>query len=367
MPKYKVLGIFSFADNLNKVKIDDQVILRSEKFNIKSKDAIGVYTLDNKKLGYLPTENKSEITNFNNAYKISALVLNKEYPNVEISRYYPKKNYLENIEYPYEKIIKYDYKLVDISTELEHAVINLQKYLLTKKIKVKRSAVIYSDDNFVNLLLEVSKGIQQFQTVTLKYFKENEDKYEELFENKLIDNTIYRNLMIYRLECYYETNYTNIMAMPSIKDPNILNCLDNVINETIHEPLDILKSKHDIILLVKLYLKYLITKNDFYIVKYLDNIEMRKIIKNYKILNEIIDKFNLTLGNFTYDHKLKIYEYIDFISNDYSFIIADEFKNNYLYQCYLSNTKKIIIYNPINGTIMKMDNVTIMKMDDVTT
>jgi hypothetical protein len=207
--------------------------------------------------------------------------------------------------------------------------------------------------------LEVPKGIQQFQTVTLKYFKENEDRYEELFENELIDNTIYRNLMIYRLECYYESNYNHIMKIPTIKDPNILKCLDDVINETIHDLLDIFKPKYDIILLVKLYLKYLLTKNDFYIVKYLNNIEMRKIIKNYKILNEIIDKFNLTLGNFTYDHKLKIYEYIDFIANDAVFVVAEEFKNNYLYQSYLSNTNKIIIYNPINGTIMKLDNVMI--------
>lgn len=354
MPKYKVLGIFSFADNLNKMKIDDQVILKSEKFNIKSKDAIGVYSLDNKKLGYLPTENKNEITDFNNAYKISSLVLNKEFPNVEISRYYPNKNYLENIEYPYEKKIKYDYKLVNITSEIQDSIIHLQKYLLTKKIKVKRSAVIYYDENYINLLLEVPKGIQQFQTVTLKYFKSNEDKYEELFENELIDNTIYRNLMIYRLECYFESNYTNIMEHEKYEMKNLL---DNIVEETIHEPLDIVKSKHDILLLVKLYLRYLITKNDYYLVKYLETNEMGKIIKNYKILNEIISKFNLTLGNFTYDHELKIYEYIDFISEDAVFIVAEEFKNNYLYQCYLTNKKKLIMYNPINGTTLQITNL----------
>ena len=136
MPNYKLLGIYSFADNLKKLNINDPVILKSEKFNIKSKDAIGVYTLDNKKLGYLPSENKNEITNFNDSYKITNLVLNKEYPIVEISRVYPENNFLENVEYPFEKKVKYYYVLVDITKELQKAVVGLEKYLGTKRIKV---------------------------------------------------------------------------------------------------------------------------------------------------------------------------------------------------------------------------------------
>ena len=172
MPNYKLLGIYSFADNLKKINVDDQVILKSEQLNIKSKNAIGVYTVDNKKLGYLPVENQNEITFFNNAYKISNLVLNEKYPLVEISRVYPKNNYLDDIEYPYEKKIKYKYILVDISKELQKSIIGLEKYLTTKKFKVKRSAVIYYDDNYINILIEISKGIEQFECITLKYFKE---------------------------------------------------------------------------------------------------------------------------------------------------------------------------------------------------
>ena len=49
MPCYKILGIYSFADNLKLVKIDDSVLLKKEYYNVKSKNAIGVYTQDNKK------------------------------------------------------------------------------------------------------------------------------------------------------------------------------------------------------------------------------------------------------------------------------------------------------------------------------
>jgi len=173
MPTYKLLGIYSYADNLKKVNIDNQVILKSEKLNIKSKNAIGVYTIDNKKLGYLPVENHNEITSFNNAYKISRLVLNKEYPIVEISRYFDENNYINNVEYPYEKKIKYEYVLINITKNLQKSVLGLEKYLETKRIKVKKSAIIYYDDNYVNILIEISKGFEQFECITLKYFKEN--------------------------------------------------------------------------------------------------------------------------------------------------------------------------------------------------
>ena len=150
-------------------------------------------------------------TFFNNSYKICTLILNQEFPLVEISRYYPPINLLSNVEYPFEKKIKYEYKIVDISKELRDSLIKLEKYLGTKRIKVKRSAIIYFDEYYINLLIEVSKGVQQFQTITNKYFKENYDRFEELYENELIDHTFYRELLMYRLECYYESNYDNIL------------------------------------------------------------------------------------------------------------------------------------------------------------
>jgi hypothetical protein len=375
MPKYKVLGIYSFADNLRKMNIGDQVILKTEKHNIKSKDAIGVYSLDNKKLGYLPVETTDEVNSFNLSYKISNLVLNQGFPIVEISRYYPMINSLNNIEYPFEKKIKYEYKLINISKELKQSIINLEKYLATKRIKVKSSAVIYFDDNYINLLVEVSKGIQKFETVTIKYFKENADRYEELYENEIIDHTFFRELLIYRLECYYESNYTHILEYNS----NIP--IYDIIEESIHNPLEIelidKKKKMfikaignevndnilDYILVCKLYMRYLLNDNDYYLIKYIgtDDIkkEIKKIFKNYKLLRDFIINNNLELGNFMYDHQLKIYDYIEFINNDTVFVISDNFNIKYIYSVYLANKKNLIVYNPLEGKILKINNIII--------
>jgi hypothetical protein len=367
MPTYKLLGIFSFADNLKKININDTVILKNEKYNIKSKSAIGVYTLDNNKIGYLPIENQDEINNFNDAYKISNLILNKEYPVVEISRFYSQNNYLDNIEYQFEKKIKYEYVLTNISIELQQSVIKLEKYLLTKKIKVKKSAVIYYDDNYINILIEISKGIEQFECITLKYFKENIDKYEELYENKLIENTIFRELLFYRLECYFEKNYKSSLKLPEITNINLLKYINNIIEDQIHDTLELNYKKIDNILLIKLYLRYLFHNNSEYILKYINNLinikyddvekAIKKIIPNYKLIKNQIENYNLVCGKFTYHHKYEMYEYIDFTNESTVFIISEEFKINYLYNALLTNKNNIIIYNPILGSIIKINNI----------
>jgi len=360
MPHYKLLGIYSFADNLKKINIDDKVILKSEQYNIKSKNAIGVYTIDNKKIGYLPIENQNEINFYNNAYKISNLILNKDYPLVQISRSYSENNYFENIEYPYEKKIKYEYVLVNISKELQKSIISLDKYLRTKKIKVKNTAVIYCDDYYINILLEVSKNIEQFECITLKYFKENIDRYEELNENQLIENTFFRELLFYRLECYFEKNYKSPLQFPQITNTYLLN---NIIEEQVHDKLELKNNKIDNLLIIKLYLRYLFHNNSEYILKYNNNeyddvnILMNKIIPNYTVINEVIKKYNFELGNFTYDYKYEMYEYIDFTNESSVIVISDKFNINYLYNVLLTKKSNLIVYNPLMGIFLKINNI----------
>lgn len=354
MPNYKVLGIYSFAENWKTVNLNDSVILKKDVLNIKSKNAIAVYSLNNKKLGYLPTESQSEIKNFNNSYKITKLLLNQDNPLCEISRYYTLLNYISNIEYPYEKKLKYKYKLVSLTPEISKAVVNLEKYLLTKKIKVKRTAIIYFDDNYINILIEISKGFEQFECITLKYFKDNNDKFEEFEEYGLIDNIFFRELLFYRLECYIEKKYTNILDYNHIENKNEL------FFEKILDPLEN-PNNIDLFLFTKLYLRYLITKNNYYLLKFFninDNLEitLEENIPNYNILDIFFDKYNLQLGSLYYDHKLKIYDYIDFITTDTIFIIESKFIDKYLYTCYLTNKPNIIVYNPEYGNIEYINN-----------
>lgn len=369
MPSYKVLGIYSFADNLKNININDKVFLKLEKYNIKSKDAIGVYVADDKKIGYLPTENKNELTNFNNSYQISNIILNKEYPLVEISRIYSKNNFLDNIEYPYEKKIKYEYVLINISKELQNSVISLEKYLQRKRIKVKKSAVIYFDDNYINLLIEVTKGIEQFECITLKYFKENKDKYEEMYENNLLENIFFQELLFYRLECYFEKNFNTPLKSPEITNIYLLNYINTITEEKIHNELELEYKKLDNLLLIKLYLRYLFHNNDYYLLKFINKIlkteytnvdnVMKKIIPNYKLLKIIIENNNLELGNFTYDYKYKLYEYIEFINENTIFIISEDFNINFLYNNLLTKKPNLIIYNPLSGNLLKINDIDI--------
>jgi len=349
MPTYKILGIYSFADNLKETTLHEPVILKHEKYNIKSKNAIGVYVKNNKKIGYLPIENNDELLNFKNSYKISKLQLNQDYPIVEIIRYYSNINIIENYEFSYIKKIKYDYNLIEVTNDLIIPLKNVINNLKHKKICVKRIALTHLDDNFINLSIETSKGIETFYTITYKYFKENQEKYEELLEFNLIDHVFFKELFFHRPEKYIETNYKNILKYN-------FNEKHQFIKTTNYEKINKLNCNIDIIYFTKLYI-YCIINNDFnYINKYLNKFTKIKYddaenIENSIIINNIIETYKLKLGNFFYDHDNKFYSEIDFINDDLIFIISEEVCNNYVLNLYLTNKKNLIIYNPIEGTI----------------
>jgi hypothetical protein len=359
MPTYKILGIYSFADNLKEINIREPVILKHEKYNIKSKNAIGIYIKNNKKIGYLPIENNNELLNFKNSYRISKLQLNQDYPVVEINRYYPNINIIENCEFNYIKKIKYDYNLIDITNDLVNSLKNVINSLKHKRINIKKIAITHLDDNFINLSIETSKGIETFYTITYKYFMEFKDKYEELLEFNLIDHVFFKELMFHRPEKYIETSYTNILKYKFIEKHQFLKII-------IYEKINKLNDNIDIIYFTKLYI-YCIINNDFnYIIKYLnkftkekyDDIEIiKKFIENSIIINNFFETYELKLGGFYYDHNKQIYSEIDFINDDTVFIVSEEVFNNYVLNLYLTNKKNLIIYNPIEGTINKVSLV----------
>lgn len=338
MPSYKIVGIYSFAKNLLDIKLNDPVILKQEIHNIKSKNAIGVY-FNNNKIGYLPIENKNELNKFNKSFKISKLVLNKEYPVVEISRTYNDTALLLNCDFPWEKKIKYPLQVINLSSDLEKSLSALIKYLGNKRIKIKKALITFSNDDYTNLVLETAKGIQTFYTITYNYFTKNAEYYDELFELNLIDNTFYKDLMFYRIENYYESNYKNIM------DLNVDIDIDLEINEKqVHEPLSI--NKNEINELVNIYW-YCLYKNDMsYMNKYINN------INNINSLNETKKYFNslkLTRGNFYYDHKYQIYSWIEWLSENAVFMITSDVSKSNLINLYLTQKKEIILYNPLEG------------------
>ena len=213
----------------------------------------------------------------------------------------------------------------------------------------------------------MARGIEQFECVTLKYFKENIDKYEELNENKLIENTFFRELLFYRLECYFEKNYYSPLKSPQITNVFLLEYINNINEEQIHEELIIENKKPDHIILIKLYIRYLFHDNEKYILKYINKFTkkeyedvkkgMKKLISNYKLIHKIIKDNDLQLGKFVYDYKYELYEYIDFINEDNVFVIAEDFNINYLYNCLLTKKRNLVMYNPLLGKTLNITNI----------
>jgi hypothetical protein len=355
MPSYKILGIFSFANTLQEACIDDPVTLKHEKYNIKSKNAIGVYIKNNKKIGYLPVENNNELLNFKNAYKLTKLQLNQEHPIVEISRCYKTINKLDNYEFEFIKKIKYDYLLFDPPKDLLTPINTLINTFKQKRINVKRIALTYLDTDYINITLETSKGIETFFTVTYQFFNNNIEKYEELYEYNLIEHIFYKDLIFHRPEKYFITNYQSILELEKI------NC--NFLELQICDQLVTLNDKINEIYFTKLYL-YCKIINDFdFVIKYLNQFVKRKgddmeilkrTIENINVLNNFYETYELKIGGFYYNHNNKTYFEIDFINDDSVIIICDITNNNFILACELANKKNLVIFNPLNGTINKM-------------
>lgn len=344
MPSYKIVGIYSFAKNLLDIKLNDPVTLKKEVHNIKSKDAIGVYFNNDKKIGYLPIENKTELNKFNSSYKISKLVLNKEYPVVEISRSYDNTTILPDCEFPWEKKLKYPLQIINLKSDLEKSLNALIKYLGSKRIKIKKALITFTNDDYTNLVLETPKGIQTFYTTTYNYFLKHSEYYDELLELNLIDNAFYKDLMFYRIENYYEANYKNIL------DLNVDTDIDLEINEKqVHEPLSINKTdkndinknnKNDIINIINIYL-YCLYKNDM---TYMNNNNL-----NLDEIKKYFSTLELNRGNFYYDHKYKVYSWIEWLTEDKVFMITTDVSKSNLINLYLTQKKEIILYNPLEG------------------
>jgi hypothetical protein len=334
MPTYKILGIYSFADNIKKMNINDSVTLKAEKYNIKSNNAIGIYNNENKKLGYLPIEKKEELNIENNVYKITKICLHSEIPTVEISRLYDYINNIPDIEFPFMKRNKYKYKNINISKELAKSIESLVLNLKMKKIKIKRTLVSYVDNYYINLILETSKGFETFNLITFLYYTKYKDFYEELYEKKLMDVPFYRELLVHRIENYIEINYKNVEEI----DSNTIK-FSTMTEYNLHEPIN------DYTLDVfNIYFHYLIN-ND---VTYLQDYNL-KVFEDMKIF---FNKNDIKICNFVYCHDLELYAYLYYVTdNTYVEIINNnpEYIDSYIYKCYLAKKDNLYLYNPVNG------------------
>lgn len=200
MLEIQIDGIFTYADNVKTLKLNDQVKLRRNPNNRINKEAIAVYTMTNLKVGYIPF--KSSQIDINSKYTVSKISLNQHNPIVIISREYNITNFIE-IE---DKIN--NYTILDKHPYQDDLIAFKKKLYKTNKILT--CGITYFDNNFINLLIQTDTEAKIFYLVTRKYYEDNIFKYDEFYNYNLIPNNIYLPFQIHRLEMYIEKNYNNI-------------------------------------------------------------------------------------------------------------------------------------------------------------
>ncbi len=348
MQTIKITGLYSFAENIKKLKIGDTVLLKENPKNRINKDAIGVYSLDDDKIGYIPFR-KDQI-NIKSNYKITSINLLQKNPQILISREYNKSNIIETIPFFIkDKITKKLIKLDDILTE---EIITFRRLLERKDNIINKIGITYNDDNYKYVYIETPDVSELFETVTRQYYEDNIFIYDELYEFKLIPHCIYLPYQIHSLESYITRKYKSIDSLvKKIEKKNIIN-IDKI--EFDEENIGIIDNNIEIINII---IKYYGQEIPTYLTDYKDDI-ISNTINIYKYYD------NLKIGGICYNHNYKKYCYID-MYNDENIIEIGDMNNNRLINIIikgiLSNKNIIHIYNPINGIIYKYEITEIMR------
>lgn len=361
MQSIQITGTYSFIDNIKKTKIEDQVKLIKNPDNRINKEAVGVYTMDNLKIGYIPfTSNQIDI---NAKYNIIKINLCQKNPILLIGCEYQETNIL-NVEPYFIRDLRVESVKFKVHNEqLKHDIDYFIK-MLNRTNKILDYYITYYDENFVNLFIETEDYETIFYTVTKKYYDDNIMIYDEFNKLKLIPKNIYQQFQIHRLEKYLEINYkniTDILKSRKIKDylkKNEIEYNETNLNYNYENEYNELNEEEKINI-IKLMLQFNISNNKYYNPNsYLDLIN-----KNIKIINDnnLNNYFNkLKLGGICYNHKLKSYCYID-LYNENNII---EISNNNLDSKYImeliikliiTNKNIINLYNPIKGIIYNIE------------
>jgi hypothetical protein len=345
-------GIYTYLNNVKDLKLNEKVKLIINKNNRINPNAIGVYTLNHKKLGYIPyTINQ---INIDNIYKISKINLNKNNLQVLINCDTDLLNYIK-FEPEYIKNLKYNSNI--IKSEIDSELIKFQKYLKQNKIQIKNLGITYIDDNFINISLDDNI----FYTVTKKYYDENVFKYDDFFENKLIPLQIYELFKIHRLEIYIKKNYKTIEE--KIKSKNIKLKILEEFNINMNKiSLDSNNCINDNNLIFNTKISILEAINSSMV----GNISYQTININ-NLLNHYI---NISEGGIFYNHQLKTYCEIDFFNSD-TIIEINSFSENtnkikkyiliLLVKLAIADKNKIDIFNPEDNSIISIEIISEVK------
>lgn len=381
MQSIQIDGTYTYATNISNIKIGDQIKLVSNPSNRLNSEAIGAYTLDGLKIGYVPF--KSSQIDIKAIYTVTKINLTQNNPVLLISRKFEQSNYI-HLEPQFIKDIKYHESNpnLKISRELSEDLKHFLIYLKKSGNEISELRVSYQDPNYVNLNIITSDDQYQFMTVTKKYYEDNIFKYDEFYKFKLIPKCIYQQFQIHRLEVYLEKKYNPInklLKMKKLQFESLVNSgvFDqwNKINEdnfgfdtinTIKIPqLNFIKQVNSLNLtqlnnLVKLIVQFAIDPNPYYNPNnYLTNLDDIDLKPN---LDEFINIFNkIKLGGMCYNHMIKYYCLVDLYDDINQIDISIESsidKKKFielLLKLVIGNKSIANLYNPITGVLLRLE------------
>lgn len=341
----QLTGTLTFSNNIKNLKIYDDVKLKRNPTNKISSDAIGAYTLDGLKIGYIPFK-ESQI-NIKSKYTISKINLLFHPPLILISCEFDSINFIQ-----IEPECISDLRNND-TLEINNDIKLFKKYLQVSNIEINNIGISYQDNNYINLIIDDNI----FYTVTKKYYEENIFKYDEFYKLKLIPKCIFQQFQIHRLEIYLKQKYKSIdsLLIKKIKYDNFefIQTKTDLLNTIIFNNL----SKEQENNIIKLIIQYNIEQNEYYNPEFYYNLitglktEIKYNLENFK------NNFNnLKIGGLCYNHDYKKYCYID-LYDDNNIIdistkcINKEYIKELLIKLIISKKNIINIYNPITGIL----------------
>lgn len=347
MQSIQIDGTFTYIDTVKTVKLGDVVKLIKNPNNRINKEAIGVYTHDSKKIGYVPF--KSSQLDITESFYISKINLTKDNLQVLISRKYMAAGDSNIIQIEPEIFRK-----SKISTFFPENFIQdlkwFQKNLEKSGVKFNRIIPIYYDTNYITVMIETlddnnEKVKNYFYLVTKEYYDKNVFKYDEFFELGLMARNIYIPFQIHRLETYIEKNYKPIKISKKARSTTDI---DIELNETKIER--IFKSK---------------TIEDEDMIRAIIQSEIigNSISEDYSInLLPLLELFpNLKVGGICYNTTLKKYCYIDMYNDDMIIeLIFEKPKGGFAVKLNEINSKLQVankttfaMINPISGILYR--------------
>lgn len=384
MQSIQIDGTFTYSKNIKDLKIGEQIKLVPNPSNRLNSEAIGAYTMSGLKIGYIPF--KSNQIDIKAKYTVTKINLTQENPLLLISRQFEPSNFIQS-EPNFIKRVKYTDESVE--TDLKDDLKHFYNYLVKSGNQITNLKITYQDPNFVNLIIGTPDEQIIFWTVTKKYYEENVFKYDEFYKFKLIPKCIYQQFQIHRLEVYLEKNYKSInkfLLMKKFKLESLIKVdmfdlfdkihEDNFGFELISSPnlkvikkIDIANQVYDqeqLDNLIKLIVQFGITPNQYFnptnYLLYLNpnsNFNFSPNLEHFKnIYNEI------KLGGLCYNHSLKSYCQVD-LYDDINIVeiwtensskkISKEKFIELVIKLIISNKKIINIYNPMEGTILRLE------------